>query len=123
MQAMTVREIAAAVGGVWLNPSEDAPEFTSVSTDSRKIPAGCLFIPLVGEKFDGHNFIDPSLEAGAAGCLWRSLRFTLLTVKPPLRPTAAVTASPMPVFLPAALLERMQDSVLLITANFVPSIR
>ena len=69
MQSMTVREIAAAVGGVWLNPREDAPEFTGVSTDSRKIPAGCLFIPLVGEKFDGHNFIDPSLEAGAAGCL------------------------------------------------------
>lgn len=69
MQAMTVQEIAAAVSGVWLNPSEHAPEFTSVSTDSRKIPAGCLFIPLVGEKFDGHNFIDQSLEAGAAGCL------------------------------------------------------
>ena len=52
MQAMTVKEIAAAVNGVWLNPRENAPDVTSVSTDSRKIPAGCLFIPLVGEKFD-----------------------------------------------------------------------
>ena len=69
MQAMTVKEIAAAVNGVWLNPRENAPDVTSVSTDSRKIPAGCLFIPLVGEKFDGHNFIDQSLASGAAGCL------------------------------------------------------
>lgn len=69
MQTMTVKEIAAAVNGVWLNPREDAQNVTSVSTDSRKIPVGCLFIPLVGEKFDGHNFIDQSLEAGAVGCL------------------------------------------------------
>ena len=69
MQAMTVKEIAAAVNGVWLNPRENAPDVTGVSTDSRKIPAGCLFIPLVGEKFDGHNFIDQSLASGAAGCL------------------------------------------------------
>lgn len=69
MQAMTVKEIAAAVGGVWLNPVENAIDVTSISTDSRKIPEGCLFIPLVGEKFDGHNFIGQSLEKGAAGCL------------------------------------------------------
>ena len=69
MQAMTVKEIAAAVNGVWLNPRENVPDVTGVSTDSRKIPAGCLFIPLVGEKFDGHNFIDQSLASGAAGCL------------------------------------------------------
>ena len=69
MQAMTVKEIAAAAGGVWLNPVESAIDVTSISTDSRKIPEGCLFIPLVGEKFDGHNFIGQSLEKGAAGCL------------------------------------------------------
>ena len=69
MQAMTVNEIAAAVNGRWLNPREDAPDVTGVSTDSRKIPAGCLFIPLVGEWFDGHNFIEQSLASGAAGCL------------------------------------------------------
>ena len=30
---------------------------------------GCLFLPLVGEKFDGHDYIGASLEAGAAACL------------------------------------------------------
>lgn len=69
MQPMTVREITAAVGGVWWNPREDAPSVSAVCTDSRKITPGCLFLPWVGEKFDGHNFINAALDAGAAGCL------------------------------------------------------
>ena len=69
MQAMTVHEIAAAVNGRWLNPRESGVTVSSVSTDSRNIPEGCLFIPLVGERFDGHRFIEPSLASGAAGCL------------------------------------------------------
>ena len=69
MQPMTVKEIASAVGGVWWNPREDAPEVTAVCTDSRRVAPGCLFLPWVGEKFDGHDFIDTALAAGAAGCL------------------------------------------------------
>ena len=69
MQPMTVKEIAEAVNGVWWNPREDAPAVTAVCTDSRKLIPGCLFLPWVGEKFDGHNFIDAALDAGAAGCL------------------------------------------------------
>ncbi len=69
MQPMTVKEIAAAVHGVWWNPREDAPDVTAVCTDSRKLIPGCLFLPWVGEKFDGHQFIDAALDAGAAGCL------------------------------------------------------
>ena len=66
---MTVKEIAAAVNGVWWNPREDAAPVTAVCTDSRKITPGCLFLPWVGEKFDGHDFIDMALDKGAAGCL------------------------------------------------------
>lgn len=69
MQPMTVQEIAAAVKGVWKNPRADAPAVSAVSTDSRRIQPGCLFIPWVGERFDGHDFIGQALEAGAAGCL------------------------------------------------------
>jgi UDP-N-acetylmuramoyl-tripeptide--D-alanyl-D-alanine ligase len=39
----------------------------SVSTDSRGIGPGELFIPLVGEKFDGHQFIDQAMAQGAVG--------------------------------------------------------
>ena len=73
MQPMTVQEIAAATGGVWWNPREGAAPVTAVCTDSRRITPGCLFLPWVGEKFDGHNFIDMALDQGAAGCLCAKL--------------------------------------------------
>lgn len=69
MQPMTVKEIAEVTGGVWLNPTEKAPLVTAVGTDSRKVEPGSLFLPWVGERFDGHDFIDKALDAGAAGCL------------------------------------------------------
>lgn len=73
MQPMTVTEIAAVVSGVWWNPCEQVPAISVVSTDSRNITPGCLFLPWVGEQFDGHNFIDAALDAGAAGCLCAKL--------------------------------------------------
>ena len=73
MQPMTVTEIAAVVSGVWWNPCEQGPAISAVSTDSRNITPGCLFLPWVGEQFDGHNFIDAALDAGAAGCLCAKL--------------------------------------------------
>lgn len=77
MEPMTARQIAAAVDGVWLNPSENAPAVTEVCTDSRKLTPGCLFLPWVGERFDGHDFIDAAMEAGAAGCLCARVPETL----------------------------------------------
>ena len=69
MLPMTVQEIAAAVDGRWLNPTPEAPVVRAVCTDSRKILRDSLFLPWVGERFDGHDFIDAALTAGAAGCL------------------------------------------------------
>ena len=69
MEPMTARQIAGAVDGVWLNPGENAPAVTAVCTDSRRPEPGCLFLPWVGTRFDGHDFIDAALDAGAAGCL------------------------------------------------------
>ncbi len=77
MQPMTIPEIAAAVGGVWLDPREESPLITAVCTDSRAITPGCLFLPWVGERFDGHDFIDSALDAGAAGCFCARLPETL----------------------------------------------
>ncbi len=44
-------------------------EIKGVSTDTRNIQAGNLFIPLVGENFDGHDFIEAAREKGALACL------------------------------------------------------
>ena len=67
MEPMSIREIEKAVHGVWWNPREGAEEVASVTTDSRSVPSGSLFVPIVGEKFDGHRFIGAALDSGAAG--------------------------------------------------------
>ena len=64
----TVRELCAAVGGTLLQ-GDEAALVTGVTTDSRAAADGQLFIPLTGERFDGHAYIDSALSAGAAGCL------------------------------------------------------
>ena len=67
MTGCTVKELCAAVGGTLLQ--ESGAVVTEVSTDSRSIPNRALFVPLVGERFDGHDYLDAALERGAAGCL------------------------------------------------------
>ena len=73
MEPMSIREIEKAVRGIWWNPREGAEDVSSVTTDSRNVPAGSLFIPIVGEKFDGHRFIGAALDQGAAGVLCAKL--------------------------------------------------
>lgn len=66
MAAFTCGEILAATGGI-LQAGTGQENFTGVSTDSRTLQQGDLFIALVGEHFDGHNFVAAAIEAGAAG--------------------------------------------------------
>ena len=40
-------------------------DFENITTDSRKVNKGDLFIALKGENFDGHNFVKQVLEQGA----------------------------------------------------------
>ena len=79
MMPCTAREICAAVGGTLLQDS-GAP-VTGVTTDSRAVQPGQLFIPLVGERFDGHAYISKALDGGAAGCLTAAAPETLLPGK------------------------------------------
>jgi UDP-N-acetylmuramoyl-tripeptide--D-alanyl-D-alanine ligase len=51
-----------------------APEpvaFTAVSTDSRTLEPGALFVALVGPRFDGHRFIAEAAARGARGAVVR----------------------------------------------------
>ncbi len=45
----------------------DEGRFTGVTTDSRQVRPGDLYIALRGERFDGHDFINAAIAAGAAG--------------------------------------------------------
>ena len=38
-----------------------------VSIDDRTINKGDLFIAIIGDKFDGHNFIENAIKKGAYG--------------------------------------------------------
>ena len=42
---------------------------TAVSTDTRNLPSGCLFVALKGPRFDGHGFAAKALEQGAAAVM------------------------------------------------------
>ena len=69
MEAILLRDIIEAVGGTVIgNPCDLDLTIKYVDTDSRNIHEGGLFVPLEGEHFDGHSFIQAALENGAAGC-------------------------------------------------------
>lgn len=58
-------------------PDSPTAPFSQVTTDSRKITSGCLFVAIPGDKFDGHDFIAAAIEKGAKGIIARaSYEFT-----------------------------------------------
>jgi UDP-N-acetylmuramoyl-tripeptide--D-alanyl-D-alanine ligase len=62
----TLSKVAAAIGGQ-LHGADTS--FTGVSTDSRNIQPGELFVALRGEKFDGHAYVAACLQQGAAAAM------------------------------------------------------
>lgn len=45
--------------------ASDVLPFAAISTDTRTIAPGDIFVALVGERFDGHDFISDAIAAGA----------------------------------------------------------
>jgi UDP-N-acetylmuramoyl-tripeptide--D-alanyl-D-alanine ligase len=50
-------------------PTRRPASLAAVSTDSRADLNGALFVPLVGERFDGHRFLETALAGGAAAAV------------------------------------------------------
>ena len=70
MEKIYVKEILEAAGGQLLGNIDAEKTFVvNVQTDSRKAAAGDLFVAIVGERMDGHRFVQGAMEAGAEGCL------------------------------------------------------
>lgn len=63
---MTISDVMRATGGI-LTRGEPESTFEGVSTDSRQLQQGNLFLCLRGENFDGHRFLAAAAAAGAAG--------------------------------------------------------
>lgn len=69
MIALTLAEVAEAVGGT-LHDADPAARVTgSVEHDSRKITPGGLFVAIAGERVDGHDFAEQVVAAGAVAVL------------------------------------------------------
>ena len=69
MAEFTVSEICLATNGKVCDSASYGGKFTGICTDTRSVKPGNLFIPLIGERFDGHNFIDQAVENGAIGII------------------------------------------------------
>ncbi|CDQ19843.1 UDP-N-acetylmuramoyl-tripeptide--D-alanyl-D-alanine ligase [Halobacillus karajensis] len=51
--------------------TEDHIRIHSVMTDSRKTAKQSLFVPIVGENFDAHDFLGEAIKQGAVAALWQ----------------------------------------------------
>jgi UDP-N-acetylmuramoyl-tripeptide--D-alanyl-D-alanine ligase len=68
VEPMNILEIANALDGKLVN-YKDNIVIKGISTDSRKIKKGDLFIPIKGLNFDGHDFIGKAIDLGASASL------------------------------------------------------
>ena len=65
METMTLQEIAGHLGTT--TPVQG--EITEISTDTRHLPEGCLFLALRGDTFDGHAFVHDAVSGGAVAAV------------------------------------------------------
>ena len=63
---MSLQAAAAVVAG---RASGGDPTFTGVSTDTRTVRPGDLFVALRGERFDGHAFLEQAKKGGAVAAM------------------------------------------------------
>ena len=63
---MDLQETARATGGRLHGANA---RFSGVTTDSRKVTAGDLFVALVGERFDGHAYVAEAVNRGAVAAI------------------------------------------------------
>ena len=68
MIRLDVRTVAEITGGHLIQNGASI-ELNGISTDSRTLQPGELFIPLRGENFDGHDYLTQAIQRGAAACL------------------------------------------------------
>ncbi len=64
----SLAELLTATGGQLLGNSNHTESFT-LSTDSRTLQPGQWFIPIVGERFDGHQFVEQAYAQNVTGVL------------------------------------------------------
>ena len=91
MNRLSIFQIAELAAAAVSSGDGNAP-IEKISTDSRTIKRGELFVALRGENFDGHNFVESVAKTGAAGAIvdlnWKgeiSANFAIIRVEDTLR--------------------------------------
>src|SRR5436309_8121583 len=91
MNRLSIFQIAE-FAGVAVSSGDSKVSIGKISTDSRRLKRGELFVALRGENFDGHNFVESAAKAGAAGAVvdssWEGKvpeNFALIRVKDTLQ--------------------------------------
>lgn len=70
MKNLTLKNMADVCGGkLYASETAAGTEVTSITTDSRTVEPGSLFVAIKGERVDGHKFIPNVMEAGALAVL------------------------------------------------------
>jgi UDP-N-acetylmuramoyl-tripeptide--D-alanyl-D-alanine ligase len=92
---LTADWVSRAMGGVARSAERDR-EFSGVSIDTRTLAPGELFVALRGSRFDGADFVDAALAAGAAGVVVERGRFREQAVETKRQ------AGPLPVVIEVA---------------------
>lgn len=99
MTFWSLENLRQVTGGRWLMRTTDsaaALEPQGVSTDSRAITRGQIFVALRGERFDGHNYLQQVADAGAS-----------LLIVDREAPVQAVRDRNVPVLLVASAIEAL----------------
>ncbi len=69
MIALSLAEVAEAVGAEMTPAADPAATVTGVTLDSRTVAPGALFVAVAGERADGHEFLGAAATAGAVAAL------------------------------------------------------
>ena len=72
---LTPAELLQATGGEAVTAFPDELPPVRVWTDTRTLQAGDFFLPLKGENFDGHDYLQVAFEAGAEGAFVAKQQF------------------------------------------------
>ncbi|PPI82635.1 UDP-N-acetylmuramoyl-tripeptide--D-alanyl-D-alanine ligase [Marinobacter maroccanus] len=67
MRAFSLAEAKTWLGAEYTSGDLASVSFSGVSTDTRTLERGQLFVALRGENFDGHRFLQQALDKGAVG--------------------------------------------------------
>ena len=99
MNPLQLSQIANFAGGL-LSSGDRNVTIDKVSTDSRTLKPGELFVALRGENFDAHNFVESAAKAGAAGAIvdsnWKGnveKNFALIRTKDTLQAYQQIAAN------------------------------